>query len=150
MIDVLMYLYETYWRPDACPEPRTLQRKLVAVGFEEREIEDAMDWLEGLARANHDAPSGDRGGLRVYTAAEQAALGIEGVNLLTALEAQGKINPRQRELIVDRVLASGQTPIDVEDLKVMLLIVFWCMDQDPDPLLLDDLFEDPDAVRVYH
>jgi Smg protein len=34
MFDVLVYLYENYWRPDACPEPKQLSRKLSAVGFE--------------------------------------------------------------------------------------------------------------------
>ena len=40
MFDVLVYLYENYWRPDACPDPRQLTRKLVAVGFESEEIAD--------------------------------------------------------------------------------------------------------------
>ncbi|MDE2048600.1 MAG: DUF494 domain-containing protein [Betaproteobacteria bacterium] len=149
MIDVLMYLYETYWRPQACPEPEQLQRKLSAVGFEREEIDEALAWLKGLAHASQDGPSEHRG-TRIYTRDEQAALGVEGVNLLTALESQGKISPYVRELVVERVLAAGATPIDPDDLKVMLLIVFWCLDQEPDPIVLDDLFDDPDAPRTYH
>jgi len=34
MFDVLVYLYENYWRPDACPDHDQLSRKLTAVGFE--------------------------------------------------------------------------------------------------------------------
>ncbi|HEY5324838.1 MAG TPA: DUF494 family protein, partial [Caldimonas sp.] len=34
MFDVLVYLYENYWRPDACPEHEQLTRKLSSVGFE--------------------------------------------------------------------------------------------------------------------
>ena len=49
MFDVLVYLYENYWRPDACPEPQQLRRKLSAVGFESEEIQEALRWLEGLA-----------------------------------------------------------------------------------------------------
>ena len=33
MFDVLVYLYENYWRPDACPSHQQLSRKLSAVGF---------------------------------------------------------------------------------------------------------------------
>ena len=33
MFDVLVYLYETYWRPDACPDQAQLRRKLSAIGF---------------------------------------------------------------------------------------------------------------------
>ncbi|MEP6504796.1 MAG: DUF494 family protein, partial [Betaproteobacteria bacterium] len=28
MFDVLVYLYENYWRPDACPDHDQLSRKL--------------------------------------------------------------------------------------------------------------------------
>jgi Smg protein len=159
MIDVLMYLYETYWRPDACPEPEQLSKKLSAVGFERDEIDEALAWLHGLAHANSNpfaARVNDGASKplikaqRIYTPQEQAALGVEGTNILTALELQGKLEPGIRELIVDRVLASGQSPIDPDDLKVMLLIVCWCLDQEPDALILDDLFEDPEAQRTYH
>lgn len=51
MFDVLVYLYETYWRPDACPDSAQLARKLTAVGFENDEIQEALNWLEGLATA---------------------------------------------------------------------------------------------------
>ena len=40
MFEVLVYLYENYWRPDACPEPKQLSRKLSAVGFESEEIQE--------------------------------------------------------------------------------------------------------------
>ena len=51
MFDILVYLYETYYRPDACPEPAALARKLSAVGFDDVEITEALDWLNGLAEA---------------------------------------------------------------------------------------------------
>jgi Smg protein len=55
MFDVLVYLYETYWRPDACPDHRQLARKLTAVGFENDEIQEALSWLDGLAStAQHE------------------------------------------------------------------------------------------------
>ena len=41
MFDVLVYLYENYWRPDACPDHDQLTRKLSSVGFESDEIEEA-------------------------------------------------------------------------------------------------------------
>jgi len=48
MFDVLVYLYETYYRPDACPEPAALVKKLSAIGFEEDEISKALGWLTDL------------------------------------------------------------------------------------------------------
>lgn len=164
MIDVLMYLYETYWRPDACPPPEQLTRKLSAAGFERAEIEEALNWLRGLAVANATAPaarilssnassaasSSAQRTQRIYTAQEQDALGIEGTNIIAALERQGKLSAQTRELLIERALASGQHPMDSDDLKVMLLIVFWSLDEEPDPLVLDELFEDPEQPRTYH
>ena len=34
MFDVLVFVYENYWRGDACPELHQLGRKLSAHGFE--------------------------------------------------------------------------------------------------------------------
>lgn len=66
MFDVLVYLYENYWRPDACPDHGQLSRKLSAVGFETDEIQEALNWLDGLAetaatysgRAGAEQPAG--------------------------------------------------------------------------------------------
>ena len=48
MFDILVYLYETYYRPDACPEPAALAKKLSAVGFDDVEISEALVWLTDL------------------------------------------------------------------------------------------------------
>ena len=49
MFEVLVFVYENYWRGDACPQHEHLQRKLSAVGFEAEEIQDALAWLGGLS-----------------------------------------------------------------------------------------------------
>ena len=48
MFEVLVFVYENYWRGDACPELHQLERKLSAHGFEPDEIHDALVWLDGL------------------------------------------------------------------------------------------------------
>ena len=54
MFDVLVYLYETYYRPDACPDSVALAKKLSAVGFEEEEISRALGWLTDLAETTNE------------------------------------------------------------------------------------------------
>ena len=51
MFDVLVFVYENYWRGDACPQWEHLGRKLSAVGFEQDEIQEALTWLSGLSVA---------------------------------------------------------------------------------------------------
>ena len=90
MFDVLVYLYENYWRPDACPEHDQLTRKLTSVGFEHEEIEDALTWLDGVA-AVAEAKVGDQReqSLRVYAPAEQDHLGEQSIGFITFLESAG-------------------------------------------------------------
>ena len=54
MFDVLVYLYETYYRPDACPDSEALAKKLTAIGFEQDEITKALGWLTDLAQTTNE------------------------------------------------------------------------------------------------
>jgi Smg protein len=80
VLDVLMYLFETYVDTDQDPEPdqNELRGELASAGFGDAEIDRALDWLECLSE--------DQGGLvfsaqtargtRVYNSVEQARLDV--------------------------------------------------------------------------
>ncbi len=150
MFDVLVYLYENYWRPDACPDHRQLTRKLSAVGFESDEIQEALAWLEGLstsAQSVHE--QGDSTSLRIYTEAERELLGEECVGFLCFLESAGVLPAALREMVVDRACALGPGRMDLEEFKIIILMVFWSLGEEPDALILDELFVDPEQ-RLIH
>ncbi len=148
MFDVLVYLYENYWRPDACPDRDQLRRKLSAVGFESDEIADALRWLAGLAH-DADASAGGPSSMRIYNEVETEVLGVESIGFIAFLESAGVLPPPMRERVVDRALAVGSGPIDLDDLKVIVLMVFWSLGEEPDALVLDELFVAPEE-RVIH
>ena len=151
MFDVLVYLYENYWRPDACPAAPQLSRKLSAAGFESDEIEEALQWLDGLAERGGHAPVAPQQptSRRIYTAAERECLGDDSVSFLGFLESAGVLPAQLREVVVERAMAAGRGPIDVEDLKIIVLMVFWSLGEEPDALILDELFVD-DQDRLIH
>lgn len=150
MFDVLAYLYENYWRPDACPESGQLVKKLSAVGFEADEITDALTWLDGLnAVSTGEVHLPRKGSVRVYAEPELERLGAEALGFLSFLEGAGVLNPALRELVLDRVLAVPRGPVALDDFKVLLLLVFWRMGEEPDALILDELFVD-DEERLVH
>jgi len=150
MFDVLVYLYENYWRPDACPDHAQLTKKLSAAGFESDEIEEALSWLDGLAGVA-EATSGPQSehAMRVYTHAEHERLGEESIGFISFLESAGVLPPPMREMVIDRANAVGAGPIDLDDLKVIVLMVFWSLGEEPDALILDELFVAPEE-RVVH
>ena len=150
MFDVLVYLYEHYWRPDACPESELLVRKLSAVGFEDEEISEALAWLDGLQMVTHDAvvaPSAKAS--RVFADQELERLGPEALGFLQFLESAGVLTPQLREVVLDRVVAIPRGPVALEDFKILVLLVFWSLDEEPDALILDELFVD-DEDRLIH
>jgi Smg protein len=150
MFEVLVYLYENYWRPDACPDHQQLSRKLSAVGFETDEIQEALRWLDGLAStAESCVGTQTPHSLRVYTPAERELLGEESVGFISFLESAGVLPPPMREMVIDRATAVGGGEIDLEDLKVIVLMVFWSLGEEPDALILDELFVDPEE-RLIH
>jgi len=150
MFDVLVYLYENYWRPDACPDPKQLSRKLSAVGFEADEIQDALSWLDGLADSA-EAVTGSpvKGSIRIYTTAERDVLGDTSIGFIAFLESAGVLPAPMREMVIDRAMAVGNGPMDLEDLKIIVLMVFWSLGEEPDALILDELFVDP-SERLIH
>jgi Smg protein len=150
MFEVLVYLYENYWRPDACPDPKQLSRKLSAVGFDSDEIQDALRWLDGLATSAEScagAPVPDS--IRVYVDSEREVLDDASLGFITFLESAGVLPAPMREMVIDRALAVGNGPIDLDDLKIIVLMVFWSLGEEPDALILDELFVD-DEDRVIH
>ena len=150
MFDVLVYLYENYWRPDACPGHKQLTRKLSSVGFETDEIEEALSWLDGLATAA-ELPMREQGprSIRVYASAEQDHLGEASIGFISFLESAGLLSPVMREMVIDRASAIPGGPLELEDLKVIVLMVFWSLGEEPDTLILDELFVDEED-RLIH
>ena len=150
MFEVLVYLYENYWRPDACPDHAQLTRKLSAVGFETDEIQDALVWLDGLAEtAQTYAAEQSPDSLRVYSTAEIDRLGEDSIGFVSFLESAGVLPAAMREMVIDRATAVGECPLALEDLKVIVLMVFWSLGEEPDALILDELFVAPEE-RLIH
>lgn len=158
MFDVLVYLYETYYRPEACPDSDALVKKLAAVGFDEEEISRALGWLTDLAETTnefsgmHPQQTAFSFGMRIYAAQEQEVLGTEAIGFLQFLESAKVIDPMQREIIVERALAAGDPQVSLDKLKVIVLMVMWNEGKEPDALIFDELFaDDEDAEpRLLH
>ena len=158
MFDVLVYVYQNYWHGDSCPELSRLERKLSAVGFASDEIRDAIEWLDGLNLAaqgtqNQDAPSQpdivqaastqqSPLSLRVYSLAEQEQLGASGLGFISFLESADVLPPSMREIVIDRAMFIEQDKISLDKLKLIILMVYWSLGEEPDALILDELSDD--------
>lgn len=163
MFEVLVFVYEHYWRGDACPELQQLGRRLSAHGFEPDEIHDALVWLDGLNLAAQsasldpaesqdqaiEAAAQSAGSMRVYSVAEQDHLGAQCLGFVSFLESSGVLPAPMREIVIDRAMAAPGDPVSVDDLKIIVLMVYWSFGQEPDALVLDELC-DPADGRLAH
>ncbi|MBZ2208953.1 DUF494 family protein [Massilia soli] len=154
MFDILVYLYETYYRPDACPEPAALARKLSAVGFDEVEISEALVWLTDLTEmAGGDLEfSASSDGIRFYVDQEYDVLGTAAVGFIQFLESARVLSPVQREIVIERALVLDESPVGLGKLKIIVLMLLWSQGKEPDALMFDDLFgsDDEQAPRLLH
>jgi Smg protein len=154
MFDILVYLYETYYRPDACPEPAALAKKLSAVGFDEVEISEALVWLKDLT-AMAVQPQGsapDSTGTRFYVQQETDVLGTAAIGFIQFLESAKVITALQREIVIERALALDEPPVTLGKLKVIVLMLLWSQGKEPDALMFDDLFgaDEQQTPRLLH
>lgn len=155
MFEVLVFVYEHYWRGDACPELQSLERKLSAHGFEPEQIHEALAWLDGLnfAAQNTDETStalaASPSSLRVYSPAEQEHLGAGCLGFVSFLADSGVLPPTMREIVIDRAMAAPGDPVSLDDLKIIVLMVYWSFGQQPDALVLDELCDSP-QTRIPH
>lgn len=145
MYDVLVYLYETYYRLDACPAPAALERKLVDAGFDQGEITDALDWLSGLAKVSDEFSasgldaSAHSPSVRFFAEQEKLALGAEAIGFIHFLELAGIMNPVEREIVIERALAVDVTPMPLDQLKVIVLMTLWSAGKEPGVIAYDEL-----------
>lgn len=128
VIDVLIYIYETYMDGDqpVPPDQIIMQEELLNVGFQENEITKAFDWLDELAwrqGALLDNGAGELTSIRIYTEEEMQRLDSETRGMLIFLEQNGILDPISRELVIERAMALENNELDIDDIQWIVLLV---------------------------
>lgn len=131
VFDVLMYLFENYMDedPDIGQDQETLTSELTQAGFPKGEINKAFSWLEGLSnlRQQETTPlqGSVAGSMRHYSEREKTKVNAECRGFILAMEQRGVLDPRTREMVIDRVMALGAEEIDLDQLKWITLLVLF-------------------------
>lgn len=155
MFDVLMYLFENYMEGNTSlkTDEDTVFNELELAGFTRNEIGRALDWLDGLNRAQETARSTDAFNLlamRHYSPEESTLLGVEGMGFLLYLEQLCILDPMTREVVIDRLMAFDSREVDLGGVKwVVLLALFNQPDKKSALSLLQDMILS-DAFDVLH
>ncbi len=130
VLDVLMYLFESFVDSEDEPEPdrNELRVELEQAGFGDREIDRALDWLDGLNPPTNlgSEYTANASTIRIYDSLEAERLDAACRGYLLHLEQVGILAPAQRELVIDRrLLALDSGEIDVEQIKWVVMMVLF-------------------------
>jgi len=152
MFDILVYLFENYSHTDACPDSDLLALKLSAAGFENEEINEALEWLDGLQQLggiSRPRIAADSMSTRCYCDDELAKLDVECRGFIAFLENADVLSPLTREMIIERAMALSEFVVPLSKLKIIVLMVLWAQHQTMDTLILEELLSG-DAARFIH
>lgn len=156
VLDVLMYLFENYLDDDETEtdtDRESLTVELEEAGFPNSEINKAFDWLENLADGAppvSDPELNRHDGFRVYAEQETARLNTECRGFIQYLENIGILEPAQREVVVDRIMALDNSEIDLEQVKwIILMVLFNRPGQEDAYARMEDLVFD-DSIGAMH
>ncbi len=154
VLDVLMYLFESYIDAEEEPEPdrNALRSELEGAGFQDSEIDKALEWLDGLSERQSDpaARHPTDSGVRIFSRWEHSRLDAECRGYVMYLEHSGILTASQRELVIDRLMALDTPDIDVDQIKwVVLMVLFSQPDQEAAYARMEDLVFDGVAGPVH-
>ncbi len=132
MMDILMYLFETYIHSDVelQVDQDELSDELLRAGFHQEDIHKALRWLEKLAWLQDTEQQPYLSGhalnsVRIYTPQEMARLDTEARGFLMLLEQMKVLTPETREMVIDRVMELETPEFELEDLKWVVLMVLF-------------------------
>lgn len=153
MFDVLVYLFHNYYTPQACPTADVLAKRLAAAGFEDDEIDEALQWLMGLAQTTEhcvDLAQYKGNGARIYAEIERQRLSPEAIGFITFLENTEVLAPPLREIVIERAMACEESPVTLDRIKIIALMVLWSQEAEVDHLILEELLRLHDGQDTCH
>ncbi|GAM54953.1 hypothetical protein JCM19231_5873 [Vibrio ishigakensis] len=132
MMDILMYLFETYVHSDSDlnVDQDELEQELLRAGFRQQEIYKALNWLEDLAALQNEENSqqialSSATSMRIYSEKEQQRLDTRCRGFLLFLEQINVLTPESREMVIDRVMGLETMDLQLDDLKWIILMVLF-------------------------
>jgi Smg protein len=86
---------------------------------------------------------------RTYAPQELAKLSVESRGFIAFLESADVLSPSGRELAIERAMALADDVVELDKMKIIVLMVLWTRQGDVDTLVLEELLPDP-AQRHVH
>ncbi len=129
MMDVLVYVFENYmtehYNLKESGHRQVIINGLQKIGFSPGLIEEALAWLHQVSESPGTVLEPTTTSSRHFSQTERRMVGDEGIDFIEYLIAQGILNHRSVELLIDGLLYLKADNIEVDDLQWLALIILY-------------------------
>ena len=142
MFDLLVYMFEKYLSSKNNLDFANMTLELEAAGFNNKDIESALDWFTELKEMSENIPQSHtlklNDKLRIYTVKEKEKFSFDGLGFILFLEQAHVLNSVEREIIIDRAMALNQNIINIDEVRWIVMMTLWNNGRENDYLFVED------------
>jgi len=154
LLDVFMYLFDNWLVPGgkATGSKRHLKRELEDVGFEEEEIEQALNWLSAIEvqqQAGNEQALQKSKAFRQYLPEELRRISTKARGFLLSLEQSNIIDVSIRENIIERLMDLDVPRVSPAQCKWVTAMVMFSSKGEP-PNQIEELLFYEHREEVMH
>ena len=125
MLEILVYLYESYRMAELAPDRDTLEKKLSAAGFDAPSVKDALDWFGRMAASETHPRLTESTHYRHYAPEEMDRLDDDCRASLRFLEEAQILDAESREWVINGLMHLSGEDVGPEEVRWMSLVVLW-------------------------
>ena len=142
MFDLLIYMFENYLSSKNQLDFNSITLELEAAGFDNHEIEKALNWFSELKlmadKIPHNSELKANDKLRIFTESELEKIACDGLGFILFLEQAHVLNSIEREIIIDRAMALSQNIISIDEVRWIVMMTLWNNGRENDYLFVED------------
>jgi Smg protein len=153
MFDLLIYMFENYLSSKNNLDFANMTLELEAAGFNNKDIENALDWFSELKEMSVRIPQlqslklNDK--LRIFTEKEKEKFSIDGLGFILFLEQAHVLNSIEREIIIDRAMALNQNIINIDEVRWIVMMTLWNNGRKNDYLFVEDALYQTEQLMLH-
>jgi Smg protein len=153
MFDLLIYMFENYLSSKNQLDFNSITLELEAAGFDNHEIEKALNWFSELKlmadKIPHNSELKANDKLRIFTESELEKIACDGLGFILFLEQAHVLNSIEREIIIDRAMALSQNIISIDEVRWIVMMTLWNNGRENDYLFVEDALYQTEQLSLH-
>jgi len=146
-------MFENYLSSKNQLDFNSITLELEAAGFDNHEIEKALNWFSELKlmadKIPHNSELKANDKLRIFTESELEKIACDGLGFILFLEQAHVLNSIEREIIIDRAMALSQNIISIDEVRWIVMMTLWNNGKENDYLFVEDALYQTEQLSLH-